>query len=300
MPEPRFDPLGRRWVLLAPERAARDVPDPPIDQPDAAPCRFCEGEEHQTPPEVYAIRTKGSAPDGPGWRVRVVPNLYPATPAHEVAVHTPDHTAAFEDLDHGRRRAVVLAYRERLRALDLESVVIVWNRGRPAGASRSHDHGQIFGLDRVPPTLERECTALTAEPCLLCALADDAPMRIGGNDQAVVVANPVPLVAHELLVIPRSHGGSLRDVETSDLGGIAAALANAAIAVRRGLTDRVPFNLAVHLAPRGAGRFHWHAHLYPRVATWGGLELGAELPIVAADPAETARRLREAGAAQEA
>ena len=47
---------------------------PPID-PESDP--FAEGHEDQTPPEVYALRD-GSAPDSPGWRVRVVPNLYPA------------------------------------------------------------------------------------------------------------------------------------------------------------------------------------------------------------------------------
>ena len=31
-----------------------------------------------TPPEVWADRPDGSAPDTPGWRVRAVPNKYPA------------------------------------------------------------------------------------------------------------------------------------------------------------------------------------------------------------------------------
>jgi UDPglucose--hexose-1-phosphate uridylyltransferase len=293
VPEARFDPLGRRWVLLAPERASRDVQEPPPDDPDPAPCRFCEGEEAQTPPEVYAIRKHGTAPDSPGWRVRVVPNLYPATAAHEVVVHSPYHDVMFEDLVHGRRRAVILAYRARLRELDLASVVIVWNRGRVAGASRSHHHGQIFGLDRVPPTLERETLALADDPCMLCRMSDDGTLRIAETERAVVLANPVPLVAHELLVVPLAHQGSVRDVETEALGGIADAIADAVLALRRGLIDRVPFNLVVHCAPRGVDRFHWHAHLYPRLATWGGLELGTEVPVVAADPQETARRLRE-------
>jgi UDPglucose--hexose-1-phosphate uridylyltransferase len=36
-----------------------------------------------TPPEIYALRDEGSAPDTPGWRTRVVPNLYPALGAPE-------------------------------------------------------------------------------------------------------------------------------------------------------------------------------------------------------------------------
>jgi UDPglucose--hexose-1-phosphate uridylyltransferase len=44
----------------------------------AANCPFCEGREDRTPPEVYALRPGGGEADGPGWRTRVVPNLYPA------------------------------------------------------------------------------------------------------------------------------------------------------------------------------------------------------------------------------
>jgi UDPglucose--hexose-1-phosphate uridylyltransferase len=50
-----------------------------------AGCPFCEGNEDKTPPEIFALRPEGSAPDTPGWRTRVVPNLYPALGAPEGA-----------------------------------------------------------------------------------------------------------------------------------------------------------------------------------------------------------------------
>ena len=51
---------------------------PAESKPDAAEtCPFCEGREGRTPPEVWADRPGGGAADGPGWRVRSVPNLYP-------------------------------------------------------------------------------------------------------------------------------------------------------------------------------------------------------------------------------
>ena len=42
------------------------------------PCPFCGGQEGDTPNEVFAFRAPGTAPNGPGWRLRVVPNMYPA------------------------------------------------------------------------------------------------------------------------------------------------------------------------------------------------------------------------------
>src|ERR1700677_2149250 len=67
--ELRVDPLSGLRTIVAPGRAGRteEAGDP-----------FAEGNESQTPPECYAVREGGSAPDTPGWSVRVFPNLFPA------------------------------------------------------------------------------------------------------------------------------------------------------------------------------------------------------------------------------
>ena len=291
--EPKFDPLGRRWVIVAPERAKRGVEAPPSDEPDAYPCDFCEGREANTPPESYAIRKHGTDPDTPGWRVRVVPNLYPASPFHEVVVHSPDHYAGFERFSHGMRRAVLLAYRERVRACALPCVVVIVNRGRVAGASRTHDHAQIYGLESVPPTLARETKSFNDPECVLCAFVTDADLHVASVDNTVVVAHPVPTMAHEVLVVP-PHSPSLAEVESGDLGATSDAFGEAVSRLQRTLGETVPFNLVIHTSPTGVAAFHWHAHVYPRLATWGGLEIGTDLPIVAADPHETARSMRSA------
>ena len=81
-PEIRLDQLTGLRTILAPARADR-----PFDfggiatEPDADAaenCPFYEGREDRTPPETWADRPGGGEPDSPGWRVRAVPNLYPA------------------------------------------------------------------------------------------------------------------------------------------------------------------------------------------------------------------------------
>src|SRR3990172_2373410 len=79
MPELRKDPILGRWVIIASERAKR--PDdfkspPPVSK--AANCPFCEGKESGTPPEIMAVRSPDSRPNEPGWKIRVVPNKFPA------------------------------------------------------------------------------------------------------------------------------------------------------------------------------------------------------------------------------
>ena len=80
MPELRRDPIVGRWVIIATERARRPTdltPCPPAPQP--ALCPFCEGNEDKTPREVYVSgRPPSLPPNGPGWKVRAVPNRFPA------------------------------------------------------------------------------------------------------------------------------------------------------------------------------------------------------------------------------
>jgi len=81
-PEIRLDQLTGLRTILSPARADRPFdfggvatePDPKA----AENCPFCEGREDRTPPERWADRPGGGAPDTPGWRARAVPNLYPA------------------------------------------------------------------------------------------------------------------------------------------------------------------------------------------------------------------------------
>src|SRR5881275_2539625 len=81
-PEIRLDQLTGLRTILSPARADR-----PFDfgagaseeNADAAEkCPFCEGREDRTPPETWADRPGGGGADTAGWRVRAVPNLYPA------------------------------------------------------------------------------------------------------------------------------------------------------------------------------------------------------------------------------
>jgi UDPglucose--hexose-1-phosphate uridylyltransferase len=85
LPEIRVDPLSGHKTIVAGERSRRPGGEPrcvPPDPIDVAGDPFAEGHEDRTPPELYAVRPQGGPPDSPGWRVRVVPNLFPAlTPA---------------------------------------------------------------------------------------------------------------------------------------------------------------------------------------------------------------------------
>lgn len=84
MRELRFDPIRNRRVIISTERTRRPgdylIGDNGLNigQEVIVSCPFCDGSEGKTPPEIFAIREPGSEPNSPGWKVRVVPNKYPA------------------------------------------------------------------------------------------------------------------------------------------------------------------------------------------------------------------------------
>ncbi|MGB9826723.1 MAG: galactose-1-phosphate uridylyltransferase, partial [Desulfofundulus sp.] len=120
MPEWRKDPVVKRWVIIATERAKRPTDfKVPQDERKGGRCPLCPGHEGDTPPEVLAFRERDTSPNSPGWWVRVVPNKFPAVRieaqmgvrrhgvydvmdglgAHEVVVEAPEHEASLEALD---------------------------------------------------------------------------------------------------------------------------------------------------------------------------------------------------------
>jgi UDPglucose--hexose-1-phosphate uridylyltransferase len=165
MPELRVDPLTGTPVILAPGRASRPDThrgDAQNNAPRAAAvnCPFGTGNEHLTPPEVF--RTGTGAPDTPGWRARVVPNLYPIVGgelpgAHEVVILSPDHDAPLGQLSDAQATEVFGILRDRAShhlAAGLVHAQPFVNYGRAAGASIEHPHAQLVALGFVPPAVE--------------------------------------------------------------------------------------------------------------------------------------------------
>ncbi|MFA4964802.1 MAG: galactose-1-phosphate uridylyltransferase [Thermoleophilia bacterium] len=298
--ELRRNPVNGKLVIVAPARTRRpsDLATPSTSPP--GPCPFCAGREALTPPEVDAVRPGGGPPDSPGWRVRVVPNKYPALAGrHEVIVHSPDHTAELEDLDDSALLEVLEMWRRRLAAqyrAGAAAAILFVNRGREAGASLAHPHEQLVATPVVPPLLLDELLAFERYReryggCVLCSEMEGAGARavFGGEMTAWVPA--APRFAGELWLAPAEHEADLIAADPRPLaGGLRRALAAVSAA-----TGRAPLNAWLHTAPADLrGAFHWHLEIAPRLSTLAGLELGADISLVGLDPEAAAEAYREA------
>ena len=243
-------------------------------------CPFCAGREDRTPPETLTI--------GEPWRIRVVPNLYPAFERQEVVVHAPRHVRSFAELDAGEAALVAEAWQERARTAREEGFAYVHalvNEGRVAGASLPHSHSQLVWLREPPPSVAAEA----GEPCRLCALLEDE--RAGGErivlerDGLVVLAPPAGRSPYELLIAPAEH-------EPSGFGsnglGTALGLLSESVRALRAIEGPVPWNGWLH---EGG---HWHVEVVPRLTVFAGVELGAAIYVLTVAPETAAAQLRGA------
>jgi UDPglucose--hexose-1-phosphate uridylyltransferase len=324
--EIRVDPLTGLKCIIASERAGRPgggfdiAPPPPID-PERDP--FAPGHEDQTPPELYAVRPDGGAPDTPGWTVRVVPNLYPALnhdapepephanpdlftaqPAaghHEVIVNAPDPVVSLSDLTTEQAREAVGVGRTQVRAHSgCACRHLIVNERKEAGASLPHTHAQLYALRFVPAAIARErerfgaYAARTMGGDLLADLVQEEVRQrtriVAIDDEAVAMAPYASRVPFQLMIAPRRSRERFEDD-----GPLGAALLHDVLSrLRRHLGATPPLNLWVRTAPAGAERFCWRIDIVPRLTHLAGLELGAGVNLCITSPERAAALLRDA------
>jgi len=325
-PELRIDPLTGLRVIVAGERGSRpgaflDVASrEPID-PESDP--FAAGHEDRTPPELYALRDNGD------WKVRVVPNLYPAlsedgdgaggdplasgrgepdlfasrpaTGAHEVVINAPDPVTSLAELEPDQVDTAMSVWRERMRVHDDAAYVhVIVNEGKEAGASLPHTHAQLYALPFVPAAVARERERFTAYSDrtqgrnLLEDLVQEEVRRreriVAIDDEAVALAPFAARVPFHLILAPRTPVARFSD--DGPLGG--RLLHQVLNRLRVTLGTLPPLNMWVRTAPRDAAIFCWRIEIMPRLAQLAGLELGTGVHLNVLAPEDAAQRLRDA------
>jgi UDPglucose--hexose-1-phosphate uridylyltransferase len=291
LPPPRLtiEPYTGRPVLLAPQRRHR-----PRTIGTAGPrCPFCPGHEADTPPELDAVRDGASAPDRPGWRVRLFPNLYPASDLHWVGAEGAEHDERPARLPLATWLDSLALYQRSAARIESHGRIAFWfkNVGAAAGASIAHNHSQILGLSVLPPRLELALSRQTAHGgCAVCdelASAERERRLIHVEPGVAAFAPRHPKLPHETWIAPWRHDHDWRSGD--DAEQLARTLATLCAALDRALGE-VPFNLWLHRVP--AAPLHWHYELQPRTGNLAGLELGADMYINSVPGDESAALLR--------
>ena len=299
MSELRKDLISGRWVIIATERSKR--PDdfrPAAGQPRAEEargfCPFCMGNEGKTPPEVYALREAGTSPDTPGWRVRVVPNKFPAlnrgtTPpkrsrgifewmegigVHEVIIENPDHDKELVDLAPAQVTDVLLVMQQRLRAIEedlhYQYVQLFKNKGKEAGASLSHPHSQLVATPIVPKRVKEEVYGAerlfrSFKECGFCRIVREeqaARERLVYQNRHFAVITPfASRFPFEMALFPLRHMPLFTAMRKDEVESLGEALKAILTGLRVTLGDPA-YNMVLHKAPNPALSFK----------TWPGID----------------------------
>jgi len=329
MSDLRQDPLLKHWVIVAANRSQRPgafIDSPPFDP--GLPCPFCEGREGETPREVLAFRDPTSQPDRPLWRVRVVPNKFPAIGdcgdarsvdegmyrrleacgAHEVIIESPRHVASTSALSTAELSEVFLAYQMRLaywkRDPRMAYGQIFKNVGQAAGASLEHAHSQLLVIPRVPNVIAAEMAAsldyFRQRGC--CPLCDMIREERAVGQRVVLETNHhfsfVPFAARlpfETWILPKVHSSHYEGATREQLEDLAGVLRSA---IRRLETAAggCAYNYFFHTAPFDAealAHYHWHLEIVPAMVRPAGFELGSGWFINPIAPEVSARLMRD-------
>lgn len=331
MPELRKDPITGRWVIIATERGKRpnDYKRPIVTRrTDPTNCPFCPGNEGETPSEIVSLRDNSSGPNTPGWKVRAVPNRYPAlriegdlnreglgvydkmngVGAHEVIIETPNHHEDLADLDEHRISEVLSVCQMRVNDLMNDErfryVLLFKNQGETAGASLEHAHTQLIATPVVPKRVLEELEGARyyynhRERCIFCDIVrqeiSDGDRVVDQSPRFVALSPYAGRFPFEVWIMPKKHQAAFRTLDDDQRLEFAGILKRVLMRHRLALGDPA-FNYMFHSSPFGLEKnpeYHWHLEIIPRLTSIAGFEWGTGFYINPTPPEESAAVLRE-------
>jgi len=331
MSELRKDPVTGRWVIISTERRKRpsDFRLESVSIGTSDGCPFCEGREQMTPHELLANRN-GSAPNGPGWSLRVVPNQFPVLRvegtldrqgeglfdkmngigAHEVIIESPRHEQTLATMEDWEIEQVLWAFRARVQDLKQDRrfryIIIFKNHGAAAGAHLDHSHSQLIALPIVPREVRDEIDGARAhyaakERCVFCDIVRQETREsrrvIAENADMVAVSPYAPRFPFETWILPKRHQSAFEDAPRHEYASLGRLLGDVLRRMNRSLR-MPPYNLLIHSAPlheAASGDFyHWHVEIIPKLTRVAGFEWATGFYVNPTAPEEAAAVLRDA------
>lgn len=335
MPQLRKDPIIDRWVIIASERSKRPAdynhshlpPDGNGTIPEHKDdCPFCYGNEDQTPPEVLAYRD-GTPPNTPGWRLRVVPNKYPALQvegelnragmglydvmngvgAHEVIIETPKHNVTLGNMNPKEVESLLWSIKDRMTELRKDSklmyIMVFKNCGSEAGATLEHPHSQLIATPIIPKRVSEEIIGCEThyklrERCIYCDIINqelfDQRRIVIETDMFLVIAPFASRFPFEVWMLPKRHIASFRLTSPEEIKDFSWLLREV---VRKmdGVLNYPPYNFMLHTSPcqdEELPHYHWHIEFTPKVTKVAGFEWGTGFYINPTPPEEVAEIMK--------
>ena len=286
-----------------------------------------------TPHELYSRRSPDTAPDSPGWRVRVVPNKFPAFDkelpcepyvkeihshipgfgAHEIIIETPVKNRQMVNMTDDELAEVLIVFRERIRTHfsdgRFKTVILFKNHGKEAGASLVHSHTQLIALPVVPNNVASQLAnfeghLIEKDSCLMCEILEkevkESDRIVEDESGYLVVAPFAASFPFQLNIVPKDHSHDFSLSDDDSLGNLAPVFGRTLRRLHSVLGEH-PWNMVLHNAPvdpegdLNVEAYHWFIEVTPRLTYPAGFEMGSGFYINTVAPEECAELLRETG-----
>jgi UDPglucose--hexose-1-phosphate uridylyltransferase len=182
-------------------------------------------------------------------------------------------------------------------------VMPIYNHGPQAGASIEHPHAQIFTSTIIPNIIEREVhhTQRYFEHNGACAFCDMIAHE--KREKVRVIAENRGFIAFTLFaarfpfetwIMPKDHKSCYEDITAEDIE-LLAKICKEVFGKIGSTLNNPALNFFIHSAPvmfEETVYYHWHLEIGPRLALYGGYELGSGVIIDVVSPEKAAMYLR--------
>ncbi|MBA7646115.1 Galactose-1-phosphate uridylyltransferase [subsurface metagenome] len=289
MNELRKDPILGNWVIISPERGKRpqSFTRPQRLVKKKKVCPLCSGNENLTPPEIYALRPKRSKPNTRGWKVRVVPNKFPALDrekelvgerlgmfdvmsgfgTHEVIIETPKHNKNLKNQSIKELSKVLKTFQHRIKELykdkRLRYCLVFKNEGWEAGASLQHPHSQLIATPVIPKRIREELVGSKnyfkrKRRCIYCDILSQerkSKKRIVYENKEYIVFCPfASRFPFEVWLLPKRHNADFCSRTTKKNIPLLADALKATMQKLASTLNNPQYNYVIHAIPNPISR----------------------------------------------
>lgn len=279
MSELRYNPFLKDWVMVASHRQSR--PNMPSEW-----CPFCPGSGKV--PEDYDVYSYDN--DFPV----LLPEWSPI-PSHndndffkvqgtygkcEVILYHPDHYSTIPELPLSHIRKLVDLWCSRFEVLSQDKSVkyiyIFENRGKEAGVTMPHPHGQLYAFGWIPKIIQTELDASNeyykeTGRCLTCETLEkehDRGERLVCENESFLAFVPFFTAwPYGMYIISKRHIGNMNELNDLQKTDLAEILKNVTGAYDSLFDIPFPYMMGIHQTPvnsmDASEYYHFHIEFYP-------------------------------------
>jgi UDPglucose--hexose-1-phosphate uridylyltransferase len=327
MPQLRQNFITGEWVVFAPERAKRPSDYVSVSAPKKQKkenCPFCVDSKNSEfsnrvkefdTGTTYLIPNKFPAfvedPDSCVSKAYKIEDEFykmkPSLGGHDVVV-VKEHEQSLPTYTKEIWTDLLETFEKRYKHFgeicNVEYVMPIYNHGPEAAASIEHPHAQIFASAIVPNIVARELTHTAGyredhKSCAFCDLVEHEQKQntrvIFENEHFIAFTFYAARFPFETWIMPKKHQSHYTDITPDQIASLADICQKLFGRLNEVLNDPA-LNFFIHSAPVDGEKdlpyYHWHMEVAPRLAMYGGFEMGSGVIIDIIAPEQAADYIR--------